>query len=561
MDGEDIRLAFFAALGFYLLVFLGTIAMITLVTFRLSKLILDPLKNLLKAVETLGKEQHTDFLDFGGKDELGQLGSAFVEMTKKLDERMSEINGLNRELKTQNQLQDLFLANTSHELRTPLVGMIGLVESVLEESSGISQDVREKLQLVFGSSQRLHRLINDLLTMSQLKQNTLIMKWGSVQPRALVHRVLELIRPQVTKVDVRVQGDLAHLPAVRADEGRLEQVLFNLLGNAVKFTKTGWVEIRVLTMGSKVHFEVADSGIGIPKAKQEEIFESFRQATPEIARDYGGTGLGLSISKALLHMMGATLTVESVLGKGSVFGFDLDVVSKDAQPLPPVSPGVLPPQFPLLREHWHILVVDDEPVNQEVIRAQLQGSPWTIHPCLSGIQALEAALQNKPDLVIMDVMMPQYSGFETANIMRAKGIDCPIIFLTAREDLVDQFQCLLNHGTSLMIKPAGKKELLEKLSLIEKLFTPGRKSLDYLGPGRYFFFQPQAIDPVVFETLGGKFLIFFVDSWGAWIPQSSVEDLWITLELEKYCRIFRDEGEESTWGPILKDLWSDFKKL
>jgi len=298
---------------------------------------------------------------------------------------------VNERLRQVDRLKDEFLANTSHELRTPLHGIIGIAESLIKGATGsLPGRTLANLQMVALSGKRLNNLVNDILDYSKLKEKDLALQRKAVDLRSLTEVVMLMYKPLVAAKPLELKREVGgDIPLVYADENRLQQIMHNLIGNAVKFTPAGIVTItasrRKQAGKDVVIIKVTDTGIGIPADKLEVIFQSFEQVDASTAREYGGTGLGLSISKQLVELHGGVIGVESEVGKGSSFWFTLpvwrdefqvspQVASADTQPLGifiddsnmvksnGVSKVIVGP-----RGKYRILAVDDEIINLQVL--------------------------------------------------------------------------------------------------------------------------------------------------------------------------------------------------
>jgi two-component system sensor histidine kinase ChiS len=241
-----------------------------------------------------------------------------------------ELDDKNVTLRRMDRVKDEFLANTSHELRTPLHGMIGLAESLFDGATGpLPEATRRDLRMIIASGRRLSTLVNDTLDFSKLRNDKMALATKPVDPRAMVDVVLALSTPLVgTKTVVLKNCIDTNVRAVQADEERLEQVLHNLVGNAIKFTENGAVEVSAHVVGEQLAITVTDSGIGISPDHQARIFEAFEQVDGGAARAYGGTGLGLTICKKLVELHGGALTLTSTEGKGSAFTFTLPLAAE-----------------------------------------------------------------------------------------------------------------------------------------------------------------------------------------------------------------------------------------
>ncbi|MEM6264989.1 MAG: tetratricopeptide repeat protein, partial [Bacteroidota bacterium] len=282
------------------------------------------------------------------------------------------------------KLKDQFLANTSHELRTPLNGIIGITEGLFDQAE--DDEVKLNLGMVVASGKRLASLVNDLLDFSRIKNADILLYQRPIDLKSVVDVVLQVSAPLTQGKDLKLENNIGEdLPAAFVDENRLTQVLYNLVGNSVKFTETGFVRVSAKEHDGMLQVAVSDTGTGIPEDKKSAIFEAFEQVDGSTERKFAGTGLGLSISKVLVEKHGGSMWVESTLGKGSTFFFTLPLstqpaqISTDIGTTTRLTPLVLPetPQteetvVPNRDEAIQILVVDDEPINHQVLKNHLR---------------------------------------------------------------------------------------------------------------------------------------------------------------------------------------------
>ncbi|MEM9538496.1 MAG: response regulator [Cyanobacteria bacterium P01_E01_bin.42] len=428
-------------------------------------------------------------------DELGELAESFNTMAVQLQESFQKLETQNAELQRLDRLKNEFLANTSHELRTPLNGMIGITESMLEGATGKLTNLQQKnLVMVSQSGHRLANLVNDILDFSKLRHNNIELQLKSIGMREIAEVVLSLNRVAIGTKDIKLVNAISpHLPNVKADENRLQQILHNLVGNAIKFTNFGRVEISAKVKSVKnapssasfVEITVADTGIGIPEAKIERIFESFEQADGSTAREYGGTGLGLTITKQLIELHDGKIRVESRMNHGSKFIFTLPIsgeLQNDRERAWKPDEEII--QAPILLEEkipseeaivptkivrdrqFTILIVDDEPVNLQVLVNYLAFENYTIAQANNGWEALEAIANGlRPDLVLLDVMMPRMTGYEVCQRLREKYLpnELPILMLTAKNQVADLVEGLNSGANDYLTKPISKSELIARI--------------------------------------------------------------------------------------------------
>lgn len=451
--------------------------------------------------------RHLPIVDAQGQG-IGMLGmrDLMKTMVQHLERENEALNQLDR-------LKDEFLANTSHELRTPLNGIIGITESMLDGATGeLSASQLYNLSLVVASGRRLSNLVNDILDFSKLKHRTLELNLRSVSLRSLVDVVLTILMHLTHNKPLNLHNAVpADLVAVLADENRLQQILYNLVGNAIKFTDLGLIEVSARLQGGQVYVSVCDTGRGIPADQLTRIFESFEQGEGAIEREFGGTGIGLAITRQLVELHGGQIWVESTPGEGSVFHFTLPASAEKPEPLYPAQVNEERSQLqfyhdeaPLFAESdgvaaegtrgdgFRILIVDDEPINGQVLANLLSLEQYQIFQARDGDEALQALdSETRFDLVLLDIMMPKMSGYEVCRQIRQRypATELPVVMLTAKNqvsDLVEGFQMGAN---DYLTKPFSKNELrarikthieLAKINMAYSRFVP-REFLGYLG--------------------------------------------------------------------------------
>jgi signal transduction histidine kinase/class 3 adenylate cyclase/streptogramin lyase len=394
---------------------------------------------------------------------------------------------VNARLRQVDKLKDDFLANTSHELRTPLHGIIGLAESsVADASVKLPERMRLNLGMIVASGKRLASLVNDILDFSKLKTHHLAIQKKPIDMRVLVELVLKFCEPLLAGKNLILKNEIPpDLPPVEGDENRLQQILHNLVGNAIKFTESGEVKISAAQRNGMVEIAVADTGIGISKDKQQDIFKSFEQVDASISREYGGTGLGLAITKSLVELHGGKIWVESEVGQGATFIFTLPVSKgkpeKTEQAYIPITGQTIDLsrvrqvegialEMQVLEQSspdgaFHILIVDDEPVNQQVLANHLTLGKYRFSQAYNGEEALRAIDKTKFDLVLLDVMMPRMSGYEVCQRLRQKYLpaELPVIMVTAKDQVQDLIEGLSSGANDYLAKPFSKDELLARI--------------------------------------------------------------------------------------------------
>ncbi|MBD0831711.1 tetratricopeptide repeat protein [Aestuariibaculum sediminum] len=380
------------------------------------------------------------------------------------------------------ELKDQFLANTSHELRTPLNGIIGLSESLKDGAAGaLPLKAIENLDMIVNSGKRLSNLVNDILDFSKLRNSDLQLSIKPVDLYAITDLVLKVSESLIKGKSIRLINSVSkEIDLVEADENRLQQILFNLVGNAIKFTESGTVQVKAKKSNGVIQISIIDTGIGIPEDKFEEIFKSFEQVNGNAERAYGGTGLGLSVTKQLVELHGGEIHVQSKIGHGSVFTFSLPLSSVNRQEITIANTSICNDivqsiseqsiekevvELKVQKEKIKVLVVDDEPINRRVLENHLKVAGYGVTEASNGSEALNFIKNETFDLVLLDVMMPKLSGYDVCEIIRKtySASELPIVLLTAKNrvsDLVTGFNVGAN---DYLTKPFSKNELLSRI--------------------------------------------------------------------------------------------------
>ncbi|MDX1521948.1 MAG: response regulator, partial [Anaerolineae bacterium] len=405
-----------------------------------------------------------------------------IENAVLYEDKLQETRELARKndaLEQLDKFKDEFLANTSHELRTPLNGIIGLAESMLDGATGpATLEQQHSLSMTVASGRRLTNLVNDILDFSKLKHYDLALNISAVDMKVITDIVLALSKPLVNPARVSLINQIdSALPPVAGDQNRLQQIMHNLVGNAIKFTESGTITLSAVEREGLLEITVADTGIGIPNEKLDDIFRSFEQVDGSIERHYGGTGLGLSITKKLIELHGGTIRVESTVGVGSRFIFTMPISPKSlqkqtgshteiAKSQTHIEPQVVPSIKPLANNsNLTILVVDDEAINRQVLLNQLSVHNYFVVQAANGREALQTVQNIRPDLILLDVMMPRMSGYEVCQRLREQysAAELPVVMLTAKNQVADLVAGFEAGANDYLPKPFSKSELLARI--------------------------------------------------------------------------------------------------
>lgn len=502
----------------FLVLFGGTILLTFLVSNWLKKQIIRPITSLSEWAMQVSK--HKDFDARAEKhynDEIGQLVTSLNTMLEQLA-KQDVIVRLNAELKKEiqerraiekdlidtrdraeeaNKAKSRFLANMSHELRTPLNAIIGyseMLQEIVTEDDFDRQELTEDIAKVRGAGKHLLSLINDILDISKIEAGRMQVSIEAFNADQLVTEVVDTLRPlaekQQNQLSIKQAGPVGF---IRSDQLKVRQILFNLLSNAVKFTRNGTVEIDyqedVEGDNRWVIFKIRDTGIGISSSVLAELFEPFSQADPSTTRKYGGTGLGLAISRSFAGMLGGDISVESEEGRGSEFVVRLPVMSaaqmrvSDGDHSGLVSEknmqehadqehtelfhGELTQTMKKMSGDTHLLLIDDDPDVHDILGHSLKNQGFRIHSALSGQEGLKLAGELVPDVIVLDIFMPQMDGWQVLKKLKTNPAtaDIPVTLYTIESNEVKGYAL---GASDYLIKPIANDRLLEVLARYRK---------------------------------------------------------------------------------------------
>lgn len=408
------------------------------------------------------------------QNHLEEIVEERTEALTDINEELKSSNAIvlkqNELVKRQSQYKDEFLANMSHEIRTPMNAIIGFVELIDEYK--LDDVLKGYLETIKQSADHLLNIVNDILDFSKIEANQITLEKIPFDLEKLFKQTLESLSLKAKDKSLELKWEAVNLKnhLLKGDPLRLKQVIINLLNNAIKFTFKGYVILRVEELAEddksvRLKIEVEDTGIGIPESKQEHVFEKFNQADTSTTRHFGGTGLGLSISKKLVELMAGELKLKSEEGQGSQFFFELNFpkVTESQQPQLSISKE----ELPFKEQEITILLVDDNKVNLLLAKEMLK--KWnrrtlSLVTASDGLKALEQVEKLDPDIILMDVQMPNMNGIDATKAIRKKLKSTSyILALTADTGQKVRLECMKAGMNDYLYKPIIKQQLYEKL--------------------------------------------------------------------------------------------------
>jgi signal transduction histidine kinase/CheY-like chemotaxis protein/CHASE3 domain sensor protein len=453
-----------------------TVAFGVAMAFLFRRGIVGPVRRLTGVAEQVTAGDLSARAAVESRDEIGLLATSVNTMTHRLAETIDHLEAVIAEAQraksaaeAANQAKSAFLASMSHELRTPLNGILGYAQILLRDKT-LGERQLTGLRTIQHSGEHLLTLINDVLDVAKIEAGKLELYPTDISLARFVRVIGEIVGVRAAEKSLDFVCDMApDLPAgIRADELRLRQVLLNLLANAVKFTDRGRVCLRVSSSRpNRLRFEVQDTGIGVSEDRLEAIFQPFEQGG-EAQRRFGGTGLGLAVSRQFVRLMGGDIQVESRVGEGSSFWFEIDV------PVTQPEPAAAPPEWVVTGYEGprkKVLVIDDVAENRAVVVDMLGQLGFEMVEAVNGREGLEKAQTLRPELILMDNVMPEMGGPEaTRHLRRLPGFsELPILAISASTSGRDEEASLAAGANGFLPKPIDYGGLLIQIATLLKL--------------------------------------------------------------------------------------------
>ncbi len=440
---------------------IGFITAILITILLLRKHVLNPIYRLINAIRDEEKADLIASLPQGNNDEITSLATEYNQLLLRLQSKQNELIFQTEQSKQAAKSKANFLAVMSHEIRTPLNGVIGIT-SILSKTN-LTSHQQSLINTIQTSSNQLLSIISDVLDYSKIDAGKLELNIAACDLSSFINSLHQMFIPIASEAAIEFHvEEPENIKDVwlNIDEVRVRQILANLLSNAFKFTEFGYVKLSVnlkpRSSQTILNFSVEDTGIGMTQDQLDRLFTKFMQADASTARKYGGTGLGLAICKQLCELMKGTISVASHLDRGTKFNIEIPCTYGQPKNSSNINQGATQ-----IRE-LNILIVDDVPLNQMIAKAMLKNHIITL--ANNGLEAIQQVNDTQFDIILMDCLMPEMDGFDTARVLRKSNIKTPIIALTASVIEETKEQCFEAGMNDFLSKPIVEADLLSKIT-------------------------------------------------------------------------------------------------
>lgn len=453
-----------------------SILMIVAIIFLTTGKLMRPIERLTATVAAITRTGDlTTKVDILSKDEVGQLGRAFNDMSTKLQstyatleqriaEKTAHLQQAVLALERANKMKSEFLANMSHELRTPLNAIIGFAEVLRDKIAGdLNEEQTDFVNDIHSSGSHLLQMINDILDLSKIEAGKMELQYGVFPVPAAIEEVYTIIKGLASKKHLELKTViLTDMKSIEADRVKFKQVLYNLLSNAIKFTpENGKIVLEAGVMEDMLQVSVSDTGIGMKSDDQQKVFKEFWQADSSFARKYEGTGLGLALTKRIVEMHGGKIWFESEYGKGSIFSFSLPVKAAvkttepkeiKAKPRQTIPAGV--------KDAKTVLVVEDDRMAADLLTLYLTNAGYNVVVAVDGEEAIKKAKEYQPFLITLDVMLPKKDGWDVLSELKNSQDVAPIPVIIV--SMVDNKDLGFSLGAvEYLMKPIDRTKLID----------------------------------------------------------------------------------------------------
>jgi signal transduction histidine kinase/CheY-like chemotaxis protein len=437
--------------------------------------IVDSIEEISKNAKIVVQEQNFKLqTNINNRDEIGTLSYDINQMIYRFNEEIAQLKNAKITADIANNTKSEFLANMSHEIRTPMNAILGFCDLLKETVK--DEQCQSYIKSLTASGKTLLSLINDILDLSKIEAGKINLHYEDISIHSLMEEIVSIFSEKVAKkdIDLRINIDQNIPDYIQFDEVRLRQILFNVVGNAVKFTEKGYVKITVTSSFSKENLNpeslislniiVEDTGMGIPSHQQKNIFDPFIQSENQTYRQYEGTGLGLSITKGLTDMLGGKITLKSKLNRGTMFIFSFPNIKLGNPPKENKLNTMQDKNFNQFSP-LKIVAVDDRISNLELLKGYFYQTHHQLFLAQDGMEGLKLIYQYLPDVILLDIKMPKMNGYELASILKAdpQTKQIPIIILSATFPLQEDAIALCE---GFLSKPFDRGQLLAQLKKI-----------------------------------------------------------------------------------------------
>lgn len=477
---------------FFIIVCSVSIVLVVAIIFLTTRKFMRPIERLTDTVSAIIKTgDFSTMVDISSRDEVGQLGKAFNELSnkcqctystleQKIAEKTAHLQKINVELERANKMKSEFLANMSHELRTPLNAIIGFAEVLRDKICGdLNEEQMEFVKDVHSSGQHLLQMINDILDLSKIEAGKMTLQYEVFSVPEAIEDVYNILKGLANKKNLQLKTSIqSNVGAIEADRVKFKQILYNLLSNAIKFTpQNGGITIDASIVNDQLQISVSDTGIGMKPEDQNKVFREFWQADSSFARKYEGTGLGLALSKKIIELHNGNIWFTSEYGRGSTFYFSLPLKASYKAPVPkesePEPSSVTGEKATSDKGMNTVLVVEDDRMAANLLTVYLTKEGYNVVVAADGEDAIRKAKKFHPFLITLDIMIPKVDGWDVLSMLKNSPdtADIPVIIVS----VIDNKELGYSLGAAeYLIKPIDREKLINTVNTCISLEKQGK---------------------------------------------------------------------------------------